>query len=160
MGLARPARALVRQMILTDASEADSVRERVAAGESFESLSKELSRAPNAASGGNLGYLEEGTLPVDFDHAIFTLGEGEISEPVASPAGFHVFQVLEMIPAGPPDPEEIRAGVVREAEGRYARQFVRSCLDRLAADVGVRVYGDRLWFDYDGRYAEDRNATR
>jgi len=159
MQVERPARARVRQMILADAVEADTVRQRLAAGETFEALSSELSRAPNATGGGNLGVLETGTLPENFDRVIFGLAEGEISEAVESPAGFHVFQVLEVVPAGPPDRAEVRAGVVRKAEGRYAREFVRTCLDRLAADVGVRVYGDRLWFDYDGRYSEDRDGT-
>lgn len=47
-----PARAHVRQMLLDTAEEAATVRRRLAAGEDFVELSKEASRAPNAAEGG------------------------------------------------------------------------------------------------------------
>jgi parvulin-like peptidyl-prolyl isomerase len=153
----RPARAHVRQLLVDDLESAQRAVERLASGEDFVALSREVSRAPNAESGGELGFLEQGVLTPEVDEVIFALQAGEVSAPVEGPAGHHVFQVLEIVEAGPP----VRADVVAEAERRLGQQaaqrFSRQCIQRLAGEVGVEVYPDNIWFRYQGRYAEDRD---
>ncbi len=153
----RPARAHVRQMVLDSLEEAEAVRRRLVAGEDFAELSREASRAANAADGGEIGYLSQGALPPELDRVVFTLRAGEISAPVQGPSGYHVFQVLEILPAGAPQRAEEEARVTRELGERQARQRTRACVDRLAGEVGVTLYPEHLWFQYRGRYAEDND---
>jgi len=148
----RPRRARVRQLLMDELEAAAAARSRVLAGESFEEVSRQVSRAPNAASGGTLGLLEQGTLPPEIDDVVFALDVGEISEPVRGPSGYHVFQVLEVVPEGRPPRAELERAVRREMSERYLGERTRSCLDRLAEEVGVRVHPGHLWFEYDGRY--------
>lgn len=155
----RPARAHVRQMLLDSEQEAAAARQRVLAGESFVAVSRQVSRAPNAEGGGELGYLRRGTLPPDLDDVIFALKPGGISLPVPSPAGYHIFQVLEVVPEGPPDRGELEAVVRRELADDVARSHVRGCVQRLAGDIGVIVYPQHLWFRYEGRYEEVRDRS-
>jgi parvulin-like peptidyl-prolyl isomerase len=157
LGESRPARAQVRQMVLETADEAQAIRRRLAAGEDFEKLSAEASLAANADAGGTIGELVEGTLPPELDRAIFALGPGEVSAPVRGSSGFHLFQVLEIHPAGPPSPEPEEARVRRELRELQARQRNRDCVDRLASEVGVNVLTGHLWFAYRGRYAKERD---
>jgi parvulin-like peptidyl-prolyl isomerase len=157
-GEIRPRRARVRQLLLDELEAASAARRRVIDGEVFEQVSRDVSRAPNAASGGTLGLLEQGTLPPEIDGVVFALDVGEVSEPVRSPAGYHVFQVLEVVPAGPRPRAEVERTVRRELGERFASEQTRACLDRLAREVGVQVYVDHLWFQYDGRYGEDDDA--
>lgn len=154
----QPRRARVRQLLLDDVEAAAAARERVLAGESFEEVSRQVSRAPNAASGGALGLLEHGTLPRGIDAVVFALGAFEVSEPVRSPAGYHVFQVLEVVPEGRRPRAELERAVRREMSERDLGERTRSCLDRLAEEVGVRVYPRRLWFEYDGRHDGEHDA--
>lgn len=150
----RPARAHVRQMLLDSRDEAEAALHRLDEGADFVELSRQVSRAPNADGGGDLGLLTQGGLSENLDEVIFALGAGEISEPVPGPSGFHIFQVLEVYPGGPPPREEVEPEVLSRLNEISAREHASSCVRRVAGEVGVRVFLDRLWFSYDGRYAE------
>jgi len=155
----RPARASVRQMLLDTQEDAESVRRQLDEGTDFVELSKRVSRAPNADGGGELGFLNQGGLSENLDEVIFALQAGEISEPVPGPSGYHIFQVLEVVPAGPPPREEIEPEVRRKLGEMAAREHAAECVQRLAGKVGVNVIHDRLWFRYQGRYSEEIHAS-
>jgi parvulin-like peptidyl-prolyl isomerase len=151
----QPARAHVRQLLLKSLEGAEAARERLGRGEDFGRISVEVSQAPNAENGGELGYVVQGTLPPDLDEAIFAMEPGTTSQPVPSPAGYHIFQVLEVIPEGPPRRAEIELAVRRDLSEGFAREFARECVDGLAAMVGVTMFRDHLWFQYEGRYGRE-----
>ena len=155
----RPARASVRQMLLATQGEAEAARRQLDEGADFVELSRQVSRAPNADGGGELGFLIQGGLSENLDEVIFALQAGEISEPVPGPSGYHIFQVLEVVPAGPPPREEIEPEVRRRLGEIAAREHFAECVQRLAEEVGVNVIHDRLWFRYQGRYAEEIHAS-
>jgi peptidyl-prolyl cis-trans isomerase C len=152
-----PAQAHVRQVLVDSLEEAEAARGRLVAGEDFVTVSREVSRAPNAMDGGELGFFLQGSLPEDIDDVIFALEPGEFSEPVQGPSGYHVFQVLEVVPSGPPDREDIELAVRTELGEQGAREHTQRCVDRLADEIGVEVNSDKLWFPYEGKYAEDRS---
>ena len=150
----RPARAHVRQLLVDTYEEALAARQRLAAGEDFIELSREVSRAPNAADGGELGFFDEGSLTPEIDEVIFSLEAGSFSDPVQGPSGYHVFQVLEVVPSGPPAHSSVEVAVRTEFAQRQARKYFRNCILGLAVEAGVEVYEESLWFSYSGRYAE------
>ncbi len=150
-----PAQAHVRQMLLEDLESAQAARERLMAGEDFVEVSRDVSRTPNAEGGGELGFIKQGILAVELDGVIFSLAQGEISMPVEGPVGYHIFQVLEIVPEGPRGEQSIRAEVARALNERYARAFVRECVDRLAREAGVEIFPSNLWFHYVGRYSKE-----
>ncbi len=151
-----PAQAHVRQILVDSLEVAENARQRLAAGEDFVAVSRELSRAPNAMDGGELGTFFAGSLPEEIDEVVFSLASGDISDPVQGHSGYHIIQVLEMIPAGPPDRAEVEASVRQERSEQGAREHTRGCIERLASEVGVEVTSTHLWFAYDGRYGEGR----
>lgn len=129
-------RLYLRQLLLPTRPQAEAARARLLKGESFEVLSRELSRAPNAQSGGVLGWIERGQLPPEFEAAVADLTAGQLSLPVESPAGWHVFYV-EKKEKGP-DPNtrrQIEEGL-RAAKEESAR---RQCLASLAHRLEVQV---------------------
>ncbi|MCG6961787.1 MAG: peptidylprolyl isomerase [Acidobacteria bacterium] len=153
----RPARAHVRQILVESRDKALEAERRIAAGEDFVTVSREVSRAPNAEDGGELGTIAFGTLPEEFESVIFKLKPGQVSQPVKSPAGYHIFQLLERTPAGPPDRAEVTSEIKSRSAEQAGRRHLRQCIDRLAAEVGVQLVPGHLWFSYDGRYAEERH---
>ncbi|MCK5375654.1 MAG: peptidylprolyl isomerase [Acidobacteria bacterium] len=155
----RPARAHVRQMLVDSQEQAEAARERLIAGNDFVEISREVSRAPNAAAGGELGFVDQGGLPPEIDEVIFSLAAGEISDPVQSPSGYHVFQVLEVVPAGPPDHRELEVAVRAELRRKATRTHLRQCIRDLASEIGVEVQTRRLWFPYRGKYAEEQDEA-
>jgi parvulin-like peptidyl-prolyl isomerase len=155
-----PDRVHVRQLLLDSEEGAQQACDRLRQGEDFVELSLEVSLAPNADRGGEIGILDKGSLPPELDDVIFGLAAGEVSDPVRGPSGVHVFQVLEVIPGGAPVRGEVTLKVRSDLEQAAARDHLRSCVERLAEEVGVAVNPDRLWFEYDGRYAGAENEKK
>lgn len=76
--------------------QAQSLLDSIKAGADFEELATEYSDDPgSAAKGGDLGFVKRGVFFAEFESAAFALAEGELSEVVESPVGFHIIQLLE-----------------------------------------------------------------
>ena len=71
------------------------LRARIAAGEDFAELARVHSEDGTAPKGGDLGWLSPGETVPEFERAMNALKDGEVSQPVQSPFGWHVVQVLE-----------------------------------------------------------------
>ena len=73
-----------------------SYRERVLRGEKFGALARLYSDDPGSASkGGDLGFVERGTLYPEFEAVAFNLKSGEISQVVKTQAGYHIIEMIE-----------------------------------------------------------------
>lgn len=72
------------------------LRNRVANGEDFAALARSHSEdAVSATNGGDLGWVRPRQLVPDFERAMKALNPGDLSEPVQSPFGVHLIQVLD-----------------------------------------------------------------
>lgn len=72
-----------------------ALRERIEYGESFEELAKVHSDDMSSARGGDLGWVYRGDTVPEFERAMDALAIDEVSQPVRSPFGWHLIQVLE-----------------------------------------------------------------
>ncbi len=72
-----------------------TLRERLVAGADFAELARANSDDASAARGGDLDWIYPGDTVPDFERAYQGLKPGEISEPVKTPFGYHLIQVLE-----------------------------------------------------------------
>ncbi len=84
------------------ARAADLAR-RARSGEDFGALAKSSSDAPERASGGLLGLRTADRYPSLFVNATRSLKVGGVTEPVRSPAGFHILKVVEKRVSGLPE---------------------------------------------------------
>jgi peptidyl-prolyl cis-trans isomerase SurA len=73
------------------AADARGLIEAVRDGGSFESLARQVSAAASAEQGGDLGWVRGGVIPPDLLIALEQLAPGEVSAPLRSPVGYHVF---------------------------------------------------------------------
>jgi parvulin-like peptidyl-prolyl isomerase len=90
-------------------AHAEMIRQRLLDGESFDMLAAQFSQGPAAATGGDVGFLEKGTMLPEVDTVAFRLAKDEISEIIVSPVGLHIIRVLDKRGAGVKP-----IGVVRE----------------------------------------------
>ena len=70
--------------------EAEKVVAHITKGASFSSVAREVSQAPGAAQGGDLGWISEGQLDQALETALGKMQPGQISPPVRTDKGFHV----------------------------------------------------------------------
>jgi peptidyl-prolyl cis-trans isomerase SurA len=73
----------------------DGLKERLDNGGDFADLARLYSNDLSAAKGGDLGWLYQGDTVPEFERAMDALQPGEISQPIRSPFGWHLIQVLE-----------------------------------------------------------------
>ncbi len=72
-----------------------SIKRRLDNGTDFGKLAREFSEGPEAAEGGDLGFIAKGTLnELVFEEKAFNLSPGQISEPFETRLGFHIVNVL------------------------------------------------------------------
>ncbi|MDD2988528.1 MAG: peptidylprolyl isomerase [Zoogloea sp.] len=76
-------------------AKAEDVAARVARGEPFDKLAASYSDAPDALTGGNLGWRSAERLPGLFAEAVASLKPGETTSILRSAAGFHIVRVID-----------------------------------------------------------------
>lgn len=115
----------------------DSIKERLDNGEKFEVLARQYSEDGTASSGGDLGWVNPGDTVPQFEKAMNELKDNQISEPVRSPFGWHVIQVLE----------RRKQDMSKEAARLKARQEIRSKKADEAYQDWVRELRDRAYVE-------------
>ena len=76
-------------------AKAEGVAARITRGEAFDKLAASYSDAPDALSGGNLGWRSAERLPGIFAEAVAGLKPGETTPILRSAAGFHIVRVVD-----------------------------------------------------------------
>ena len=73
----------------------EELRQLVERGADFGDVARQNSADSTAGRGGDLGWVMPGDTVPDFEQAMNALSPGQISQPVRTPFGFHLIQVLE-----------------------------------------------------------------
>ena len=76
-------------------SKLAAIRDRIMKGADFAEMAKQNSEDGSASKGGDLGWVAPGDTVPEFERAMNQLRDGEISQPVQTPFGWHLVQVLE-----------------------------------------------------------------
>ena len=85
------AQVRIRQIVFDNEDAANRLYHSITPSTSLADLAKQYSVAPEAKNGGDVGWVEQGTLDI-FDKA-FNMRVGQRSGVVKSPYGFHIFEV-------------------------------------------------------------------
>lgn len=115
----------------------DTIKERLDNGAKFEELARQYSEDGSANNGGDLGWVNPGDTVPPFEKAMNELGLGEISEPVLSPFGWHVIQVIE----------RRQQDMTKEASRLKARQEIRARKAEEAYQDWIREMRDRAFVE-------------
>jgi peptidyl-prolyl cis-trans isomerase SurA len=116
----------------------DRLRERLVGGANFEELARANSEDASNARGGDLGWLSAGDTVPDFEHAMDRLAVNEISQPVRTPFGWHLIQVLE----------RRKQDVTQQRRRDEARKAIRQRKSDEQFEEFVRQLRDRTYVEY------------
>ena len=149
-----PDRVRLRQILVGDESLARQVLAEISTGVDFRTVAERVS-GESTALAGDEGVVARDDVPPAFESIIFSLAAGEVSDVVAADYGFHIFQVVEILPARLATLEEATPRIRRE----LSRQAADDALDDLVAQAAdrynVEVHERNLPFNYSGRYGRE-----
>ena len=103
----------------------------------FEDLARLYSNDGSASKGGDLGWIYPGDTVPEFERGMNPLSPGEVSQPIESPFGFHLIEVLER------KTEEVS----RERQRMMARQSLREQKLDEAYEDWLRQLRDRAYVE-------------
>nr|WP_269435090.1 peptidylprolyl isomerase [Enhydrobacter aerosaccus] len=92
---------------------ADRIVEQLKRGASFSALAQQFSQGQTARNGGDLGWVLPGSLDPTLDAAIEKLPVRQVSEPIRTPAGWHVMLVVDRRPFATARPDDVRLNLVQ-----------------------------------------------
>jgi foldase protein PrsA len=95
----------VRHIQLADEATAQDVLQRLKAGQDFAALARQYSQDLSSRDqGGDLGWLPRGVMVLQLEAVVFSLPLNQFSDPVQTPTGYHILQVLGKEADRPIDP--------------------------------------------------------
>ncbi len=104
---------------------------QIKAGKKFDTLAKQYSvDAVTAVKGGDMGWVVSNELVPQFSEVMDKLPEGQISEPVKTPFGWHIMQVVER--------------KIEDDSKAFQRQKVRAMLQQKRFEQAVQVWQQHI----------------
>ncbi len=125
--------------IETARARAKALLDQVRDGTDFAALVR--AQTPGAAADADQisGEMARGELFPALEAAAFALPVGGVSEPVQSPAGFHLVQVAEKTPAYEPKLEDVRSSIEQKIVERKTRERYEAWLKKLRSEAIVEI---------------------
>jgi peptidyl-prolyl cis-trans isomerase SurA len=137
---------------------AQRIIEQIRNGAPFPALARQFSRGTTAANGGDVGWVQRGTLPEEVESVVAKMNKGDISAPIRTVGGYQIIllrdrrlislpgagdakvtlkQVLISLPQNPSN-ADVQAAV---AKAQQARSAIRGCDDVETAAEQIQVQG-------------------
>lgn len=121
----------VRHILLSEEARAQQVLQELRQGQNFIQAAREHSEDPfTRDAGGDLGFLPRGVMPPAFEEAAYALRPGEISDVVATQAGLHIIQLVEIDPDRPIEDTHWPAVQQRAFEDWLAQRRAQAVIQR------------------------------
>jgi parvulin-like peptidyl-prolyl isomerase len=95
----QPPLATVRLILVSTASEAEALRDRLQSGEAFDALARQFSQHPSRDRGGDLDPFPPGTFSEALDEEIFSMAPGTLATVTTSRGVFLIQKLSETAPA-------------------------------------------------------------
>ncbi|XDZ66974.1 peptidyl-prolyl cis-trans isomerase [Alphaproteobacteria bacterium LSUCC0684] len=134
-----PEERKLRQMIFTDAGDADTARSRLDGGEEFTAIAKDMLSLDGDDT--DLGTLSRDDLTEELAEAAFSASEGQWAGPVKTALGHHLILVESVTPATVLSLDDVRAELEDELKREQATdlvyQRVASLEDALASGATI-----------------------
>ncbi len=129
------------QIVLADENEARAVREQILGGADFAEMARKYSLSPDAGDGGFIGPSNIGEMFHWIEEALFSMKEGDVSQPLATSTGYALIKV-HRVRAITPDKDLEWAG--RRLRAIKEKQLLMELKKRIEKEVGLVIYKDAV----------------
>ncbi|MHB8829416.1 MAG: peptidylprolyl isomerase [Syntrophales bacterium] len=120
-------------------AETEAIHQRLLKGESFAELCAKFSQGPGAEEGGDIGYIEKGSVLAEIEAVAFSLPLNKISDVIESPVGFHIIQITDRRGAGAKTIESVREEIKAKLEREKMEKRFEEWLQRLREKYNVEI---------------------
>jgi len=110
---------------------------RLAAGEDFADLARQVSQGPGASSGGDLGWVKKGTMPLDLERVSFLLTPGQNSGLVRAKTGWIILKADERRTGKAPPLEEVKDRIREKLGNQQAEIYRKQYIDELKREAVI-----------------------
>jgi parvulin-like peptidyl-prolyl isomerase len=117
----------IRQIVFDNEDAANRLYHSISPSTELAGLAKKYSIAPEASRGGDVGWVEEGTLDI-FDKA-FNMRVGQRSGVVKSPYGYHIFEVTGKKAEQTLTYDEVKERIARALNGNKEQAIYTAWLE-------------------------------
>ncbi len=126
-------------ILVNDKSTAETVWNRLETGEDFKTLAGEMSKAPNAEEGGDLGSFALETLSDPLKVAIGKLNPGQYTNVIPTDQGFQIFFLDEIVESKGNSLEEVKDEIQKAIYDRIVEEKFNSWLESLRAKSLIKT---------------------
>ncbi|PIR17712.1 MAG: hypothetical protein COV46_03115 [Deltaproteobacteria bacterium CG11_big_fil_rev_8_21_14_0_20_49_13] len=108
-------------------------------GTSFAALSKQYSKGPNSENGGDLGIVDPGRLLPEIAKALEQMKPGQISDPIISPAGVHVIDLIDRAQATKDDFEKMKEKIYEKMYDQRVNDEINAYVTELKKKTYIEI---------------------
>ncbi len=134
-----PERRKVTQLLAPAQASAEKAKQELAQGKSIDEVAKAL--ADQGVHSTELGEITKSDLPPELSDVVFKLSEGEVSQPVQSGFGWHLFKVSSITPEATVPLSVVHDDIAKELALNEAKDRLPDLAtrldDELAAGTGL-----------------------
>jgi peptidyl-prolyl cis-trans isomerase C len=131
-----------KQKILKKAEE---ILDKIKSGEDFAQLASEFSDdTVTKTNGGDLGVFARGRMVKSFEDAAFALKQGEVSEIVETPFGYHIIKVDEKIDASVTPYDSVKESIKQRLIQERTQSEISAFTEKALKDAGVEFHTELL----------------
>lgn len=142
--MVQPEQVHARQIVVKTVEQAEKIATEILHGLPFEDAAMKYSLSPDGKSGGDMGYFSRGSMPAVFDATCFELKPSDVSKPVASTYGFHLFKVVDKLPGRALSLADVRDRVEAILRRDKERDSHAAKIKELRAAATIVIKEDRL----------------
>ncbi len=112
------------------------IQQRLASGEDFAELARELSDDPGSKDrGGDLGWFGQGRMIKEFEEAAFAASPGELVGPVKTSFGLHLIEVQDHREGGLQTLDKVQGRIRNRLLGELSQEQARELAEQLHARI-------------------------
>ncbi|MGA7828166.1 MAG: peptidylprolyl isomerase [Geobacteraceae bacterium] len=124
--------------------EAKDILAQLKNGANFADLAKKYSTDSTAAKGGDLGWFSKGAMVPEFDKAVFSLKNGQVSGIVKTKFGYHIIKVTGERPAGIRSFDEVKEQIKSTLLPSKQQEIFQKMKEDLKKNAKVSINEDVL----------------
>lgn len=140
-----PDEARISQIVVKSEDDAKDVLKRLHEGADFARTAKKFSvDIATRNSGGDLGIIQKGKIHPQLDSVIFSMNEGDISDPIKTETGYHIIKLQKKTPGTPLSLNDARNIVSQRYHIEKRNKVFEDMFTRLRSKASITISEENL----------------